>query len=108
MPVTTAILLLKFTVYLLTIKLLYIKNIYLMSELMIMASHQEFSNQFKYLPGKAKFDQTNLLNNINEKFIQITKNTECLDNFHKVMACIYIHKMFFLQHAYLRLGVIIT
>ena len=49
--------------------------------LMIMASHQTFSDQNKHLSGQIKFGHTNLLYNINGNFIEFAKDNKRLDNF---------------------------
>ena len=51
------------------------------SGLMIMASHQTFSGQIKYMSGQIKFVQTNFLYITTGNFVKFAKDNECPDNF---------------------------
>ena len=48
---------------------------------MIMASHQTFSGQIKFMSGQIKFDQTNFLYIINGNFMEFARENECPENF---------------------------
>ena len=48
--------------------------------LIIMAWHQTFSSQIKYLSGQIKFGQTKLLYIINGEVIEFAEDNECPDN----------------------------
>ena len=53
----------------------------ILAGLIIMAWHQTFSSQIKYLSGPIKFGQTNLLYIINGEVIEFAEDNECPDNF---------------------------